>query len=226
MALMLGHTKAAIKIIGKEFKNIAFIANIITQLAMLGYLVYNLISSSGLWYINLALLVLSLSYFTFTIICHTQEIKKETKKEVKAIHKWIKRVLKAFPISIAIYSLSLAASNLTPIALISPIIIAVGWLLDISINIIYLIIVSRIDLICEGLAADFGDTLFIGKYVRQATGKASNPNSNDNLKMLQEMATAEEEEWNEKQLQTKLEKKEERRTKIANALSSIFKKSN
>ena len=75
MALFLGHTKAAIKLIGNELKTFAFIANIIAQVTMLGYLSYNLITSSGLWYINLALLLLTLAYFSFTIVVQVKEVK-------------------------------------------------------------------------------------------------------------------------------------------------------
>ena len=73
MALFPGHTKAAIKLIGEEFKAFAFIANLIAQFTMIAYLSYNLITSVGLWYINTALLALSLAYLTFTFITMQQK---------------------------------------------------------------------------------------------------------------------------------------------------------
>ena len=172
--LSLWHTKAVVKMIGKELKNIAFIANIIAQVAMLASLIYNLVTSSGLWYINLSLLVLSIAYFIFTIIKHVKDIKKTTKKEIKRIIKWSIRVLKVFPITIAIYGLLIASSNLTPITLISPILITAMWIFDVLINIAYLIIEAKIDLFLDCVAEDLGDTPFPGKIIRETTEKLPN----------------------------------------------------
>ena len=226
MALFLGHTKAAIKLIGEELKTFAFIANLIAQFTMLAYLSYNLITSAGLWYINLALLVLSLAYLAFSLITRIKEVKKETQKEVRCIIRWVKRVIKLFPITIALYSLSLATSNLTPVALISPIIITVAWLLDIIINVLYLVIEARASLIMESFAEDVEKWPFVGNWARQMAYNSSNNEPNEKMDIVREMAAAEKAEWDEKMQHEKEEKKEERREKIAGFFSNIFKRSN
>ena len=221
MALFLGHTKAAIKLIGEELKTFAFIANLIAQFTMIAYLSYNLITSAGLWYINLALLVLS-----FTLINRIHEIKKETRKEIKSILKWSKRVLKLFPITIALYSLSLATTNLTPVALISPIIITVAWLLDIIINVLYLVIEARASLIMDSLAEDFERWPVVGSWARQLANNPGNNEPNEKMDIVREMAAAEKAEWDERIQREKEEKREERRDAIKGFFSNIFKKSN
>ena len=226
MALFLGHTKAAIKLIGNELKTFAFIANIIAQVTMLGYLSYNLITSSGLWYINLALLLLTLAYFSFTIVVQVKEVKKDTQQTVTRIVQWTRRILKLFPISVALYSLFLASSNLTPVALISPIIITVAWLLDVLINLVYLIIEARATLLLDCLAEDFEKWPVIGNWARQLANNPDHTEPNEKMEIVREMAAAEKAEWDEKIEREKEEKKEERREKIAGFFSSIFKKSN
>ena len=224
MALFLGHTKAAFRLIGEELKTFAFIANLIAQITMLGYLTYNLITSSGLWYINLALLVISLVYFTFSIITRVKEVQKKTQAEVKRALKWTKRVLKLYPIGIALYSLFLATSNLTPIALISPIVITVAWLLDIIINVLYLIIEARATLIMDSLAEDFQRWPVVGNWARQLANNQDNE-PNEKMDVIREMAAAEKAEWDEAIQRKKEEKREERREKVAGFFSSIFNKS-
>lgn len=221
MALFLGHTKAAVKMIGAEFKQIAFISNIATQVVMLGYLLYTLIAPIGLWYINAALLTLSLAYLVFTLYSNYVTINKEAKQTVKSIYKWTKRVLKLFPLGIAVYSLFLAPNNLTALSLISPIVITVGWLLDVLISILYSILESRLDLLMEGIAADLGSIPFVGKYVKEATGKGIGNTANEKLEALQEIAAADEAEWNERLRQTKAEK----HTSFATKVKNLFRKS-
>ena len=225
MALFLGHTKAAIKLIGNELKTFAFIANIIAQVTMLGYVSYNLMTSSGLWYINLALLLLTLAYFSFTIVVQVKEVKKDTQQTVTRVVQWTRRILKLFPISVALYSLFLASSNLTPVALISPIIITVAWLLDVLINLVYLIIEARATLLLDCLAEDFEKWPVIGNWARQLANN-DHTEPNEKMEIVREMAAAEKAEWDEKIEREKEERKEERREKIAGFFSSIFKKSN
>jgi hypothetical protein len=207
-------------------KTFAFIANIIAQVTMLGYLSYNLITSSGLWYINLALLLLTLAYFSFTIVVQVKEVKKDTQQTVTRVVQWTRRILKLFPISVALYSLFLASSNLTPVALISPIIITVAWLLDVLINLVYLIIEARATLLLDCLAEDFEKWPVIGNWARQLANNPDHTEPNEKMEIVREMAAAEKAEWDEKIEREKEEKKEERREKIAGFFSSIFKKSN
>ena len=225
MALFLGHTKAAIKLIGEELKTFAFIANLIAQLTMIAYLSYNLITSTGLWYINLTLLVLSLAYISFTFVTRMKEVNKEICKDIKKVLKWTIRVLKLFPISIALYSLSLATTELTPVALIAPIIITVAWLLDIIINVLYLVIEARASLIVNSLVEDIGKWPFVGNWANQLANNVGDT-PDEKMDIVREMAAAEKAEWDEKMQREKEEKREERREKIAGFFSNIFKKSN
>ena len=222
MALFLGHTKAAVKMIGAEFKQIAFIANMITQLAMLGYLTYAWIVNTGIWYVNAALLAVSVGYFIFTICTHFSNIKKETKKSIQSTFKWIKRILKLFPLSIALYSLFLAPNHLTALSLISPIVITVAWLLDVLITILYHVLESRLDLLMEGIAADLGNIPILGKKVKEATGKGIGNTDNEQLQALQEMASADEEEWNER---LRLEKEQNSQDSFFNKIKRFLNKS-
>jgi hypothetical protein len=226
MALFLGHTKAAIKLIGNELKAFAFIANLIAQVTMIGYLSYNLITSSGLWYINLSLLILTLAYLAFTIVVQVKEVKKGTQKTFTRVIQWARRILKLFPIGVAFYSLSLATSNLTPVALISPIIITVMWLLDIIINVLYLVIEARASLIMDSLAEDFERWPVIGNWARQLANNSNDNEPNEKMEIIREMAAAEKAEWDEKMQREKEEKKEERRDAIKGFFSNIFKKDN
>ena len=219
MALILGHTKAALKMITDELKAFAFIFNIVAQATMVVYLTYNLIASTGLWYVNAALLVLSLFSLTLTIIARFNEVKKKTQKDIKNIIRWAKRILKLLPIGIALYSLFLAPYHLTPLALISPIVITVTWLLEILINFLYKLIISRKDLFFAGIEIDFGDKMFVGKYASQLTGNSLANVPQEKLQLMQKIAEEEEKAWKEKNQTAKTEKKEKRRSKLKNLFS-------
>ena len=171
MANPLNQTKAAILKIWGDFKKVAFYCNVATQCLTVAYLVYALCAPSGLWYVNTVLLALAVSYSAFFLYMTKHETSKEFKKIIKTTYKWAKRAIKLFTLGITVYGLFLAADYLTPLALILPTFTIVSWTLGILVELICAVIESRLDYVFEGLAEDFGKVPFLGKWVKDLTGK-------------------------------------------------------
>ena len=101
------------------------------------------------------------------------------------------------------------------------------WIFDVLINIVYLIIETKIDLFLDCVTEDLGDAPFLGKIIREATEKLPNHTpTHPQFEAIHEIATADKQAWEEKNQQFKSQQKEERREKIAGFFSNIFKKSN
>lgn len=211
----LGHTKAAVTLIWNEIKRIGFICGVAAHAFTIIYLITTFFTNTGLWYVNAILLALAVLNTGFAIYFdkHEKETKK-LKKTVSTTHQWAKRALKLFTLGITLYGLFLIPNNLNPISLIGPICIAAFWLLDVLIAIICMVVESRVDYILEGLAADLGDIPLLGKYVKEGTGKGLDLGEpNEKLEKLQEMAIANDADWNVKVEKSKAYKKEKRKEK-------------
>lgn len=210
------HTKAAFLKIWKDFKQIGFICNVATQALTITYLIYNLCVGSGLWFINALLLAFATAYSIFFFYMLPHEEKKEVKKTVQRIYKWAKRLIKLFTIGVTVYGLFLAVDRLTPFSLILPVFTIVGWTLDILIEIICLVIESRLEYIFEGLAQDFGSIPIIGKHIEGFTGKEGAKTAVPSEKLLflrNEVALAQAQE-DERKAEAKEQKKADRKRRV------------
>jgi len=176
---MFQHTKAAVLKIWGDFKRISFVCNICTQILTLSYLIYALISQTGLWYINTFLLALSLAYTVFFLCTHQRE-KRNVKKIGKKIYKWIKRITKLYPMIVTVYGLFLSVNHLTPLALILPILTIAAWVLDVLIEIICMVIQSRLDYLFIGLVEDTKNIPLLGRWTKNITGKYEDDENEEN----------------------------------------------
>ncbi len=211
-----GRTKAAVMLIWNQFKSIGLIFGIATHVLTIAYLTINLFTNTGLWYINAILLALAVVNAAFAIYFEFHErAAKKLKKTVSSIYRWSKRVLKLFSLGITFYGLFLATTNLTPLSLISPILIAVAWLFDVLLAIICLVIESKVDFLLEAITADLKPIPLIGKEVQKITHKGMNAGQpNEKLDILNEMAAADNEEWKNLKKAEDEYNKEQRKEKV------------
>ena len=223
---LLGRTKAAIMLIWNEFKNIGLIFGIASHALTIGYLIITLFTNTGLWYVNGILLTLAVVNAAFAIYFELYEKSaKKLKKTVSAVYKWSKRTIKLFTLGITFYGLFLATTNLTPLSLISPILIAVAWLLDVLIAIICMVIEAKLDYILEAITADLKHIPLIGKEVQKLTHKGMNVGQpSDKLEQLNEMAIADNEDWHKLLKSENSYKKERRKEKTKLFLQNVKKK--
>ena len=171
---MLDYTKAAIKQVGEDFKKVDFARNIITQIIYLLYLVYAMIFDNGIFAVNITLFVLSAAYFAFFMFVTVRETKKEVHKVVKTIYTRCKQIIKLFTLGVMLYGVWLTTENVTPLSVILSALMIVGWVLQIVFEILIKFFTKRINLLLEGLEADYENMTkparTVGSFFKKITG--------------------------------------------------------
>ncbi|MBQ8394228.1 MAG: hypothetical protein IJX49_01475 [Clostridia bacterium] len=173
---MLDYTKAAIKQIAQDFKKVDLVRNVLTQLLYIFYLGYAIFARSGIFTVNLILFVLSVGYFAFFIWATGQEnSNKKMQKVVKLVYTRCKQLVKLFTLGVMLYGVWIAAENVTPLGMILSALMIVGWVLQIVFEIIIKFFSKRINLLIEGLEADYeGMTKparSVGNFFKKVAGK-------------------------------------------------------
>lgn len=172
---MFDYTKVAWKQIESDFKKLAFICNICTQLLYIAYLVYALFTKTGFFAANIILLILSIAYFAFFLYATKQELKKKTRKIIKRIYKRCKQLIKVFTLGILLYGLWFTAKDVSPISLIFTVFMVIAFLLDVLLEIIVKYLVNRVNLMMEGLKTDWDNAkkpvTTVGNFFKKIAGK-------------------------------------------------------
>ena len=169
---MLDYTKAAFgKILG-DFKKIFNGIKITTQALSILYLLYAVITQTGVFIANVILLALALSYFVFFLIMETKKGQRKMKKLVKNIYGWCKRLIKLLTIGITLYGLVVAKADFEPISFLIVILMIFGWILEFLFYIIIRFLEAEKKLLFDGLVTDMENLPVIGGYVlKKITGK-------------------------------------------------------
>ena len=179
---MLKHTG---KLTVRTFKDISkiltlikfiwsFRVSCITQVVYILYLVYMLVTPNALWYINFALLLLSISFFIYDIISHNRIKRleknkpsfwkiikrykhnkiisdaKKSKKKIERINFCISHILKFIILATSFCQILISQTPVRPISVILNTLLFVFWLIRILID----IIANRIKMFKDALHAD------------------------------------------------------------------------
>ena len=92
---MLDYTRVALNQIISDFKKIAYIAGVATQILYILYLIYAIAANTGILWVNIILLTLSVAYFVFSLIIQNKKITdKQQIKSKKSIHRTAKKIYK------------------------------------------------------------------------------------------------------------------------------------
>lgn len=153
---MLDYTTAAFHKIKSDFLKVLYVFNVSTQGLYIAYLAYVLFSGKGNVWVNASLLLLSAAYYVFFLVMSGKESKgaKTTKKIVAVIYRRSKQLIKLYTLIVTVYSICITTTNATPIAVLLTAFMLVGFILQIVLEIVYSIVVSRLNLLVEGLKAD------------------------------------------------------------------------
>lgn len=171
---MLDYTKVALNQIEKDVKTIAFISSVVTQLVYIAYLVYTLFSKTGVFAVNITLLVLSVSYFAFYIYATQQELKDKIKRTVYLICKRCKQLIRIYTLGVMIYGLYLTADNAKPASVVFAVLMVLGFFGDILFELFTKYFISRSHMMLEAMKADFEDATkpvrSVGNFFKKITG--------------------------------------------------------
>jgi hypothetical protein len=151
---MLDYTRGALNKVLEDFKKIALAVNIGVQVFSILYLVYALIARTGFFAVNLVLLALTVAYFLFFLIMEFTNGAKKTRKIVREIYSWGKRVIKAFTIGLTTYGLFVVTRDFNPLSLFLLLMMVLGFILDILFCFIIRFLTAEIELIITGVKLD------------------------------------------------------------------------
>lgn len=188
---MFDYTKMMIDQTVKDVKRIFHGYKVGSQLIYIAYLVYALIAQTGIWFANLALLVLSIAYFAF-FMSTTDYGKtpdgKQLKNNVKTTYVWSKRLIRLFTISVAVYDIFTATTATNSISTLLTALMVIGWAIEVLFDLLIRIITARIALIKEALDADVDNLLkpvkTVGNFFKKAMGQEVQPSAEPSKRRL------------------------------------------
>ena len=100
---MFDYTKTVVEKIKNDFVALIKLFQFATQILYLIYLAYALIRGTGILWVNITLLILSLAFLGYSIYMLTQEKpNKQMNKRIKRIIAWCKRVIKLYPLGYSV----------------------------------------------------------------------------------------------------------------------------
>lgn len=220
---MLEYTKAAIKQTVDDFKKVDYVRNVVTQVLYIAYLIYALIAGNGYLWANIPLLLLSVAYFAFFLVATHKRMEKKLKATVKTVFTRCKQVIKFFTLGLMVYGIWLTAENVTPLGLILSSLMIVGWVLQILFEIILKFFSARVNLIIEGLEADY-ETMTkparnVGNFFKKMTGQEIEVKEPSKARLLldKKVVEAREEQKQLKKEKVLLKKEERKAAKLEKA---------
>ena len=160
---MLKHTMASVGIIKDELSFFSFIANVISSLFMVGYLVFASFVGRGVLWINISLC--GLTAINFVTYLATR---KKNSNESKSVRKFVKHfyrvsriVLNAIPIGTVLYLLAFTNEEINRVELVFLPLLILVWLAQVVLEISTLYVESRFTLFVDGLKMDMEPILKI-----------------------------------------------------------------
>lgn len=213
---MFEYTHGALNKIIDDFKKIWLGVHIGLQLFTILYLVYMHLTRRGFFIINTVLLALALGYFIFFIVMEFVRAEKKTKRTVREIYAWCKRIIRLFTITLTIYGLFVVSKDFTPISLLLLILMIFGFILDILLYFIIKFLTAEKDLLMAGVKRDVDELKkpiqSVGNFFKRITGNEveEEPVLSKADKKRYEILDIQAEKLKEKKAQgktTKLEKK-------------------
>ncbi len=176
---MFDYTKAAFKKILDDFKRLDFLRNVLTQSVYIAYLIYAVCAQSGVLWVNIALLALSVAYFAFYLFIRAREVDASLKRTVKKSYKWSKRGVKLVNLGITIYTLTITVNHSTVFSVILTSLMIVGWVLEILFEAVYHFLIKKAKLVLAGLEADYKKVVqpakTVGNFFKTLFGKQVEP---------------------------------------------------
>ena len=154
---MFKHTKAYLKLIQEEFSLFSLIANLVSSLFMIGYMVYSLIVGRGMLAVNVILLsfaVINLGVYVTVKVMNTKEANKFRKIE-KHIYNISRIFINAVPLVAVIYSLAFTAEQFSRIELVLLPLMILLWIFQSSLELVTLYLESRLRLFADAIALDY-----------------------------------------------------------------------
>lgn len=150
---MFHYSMTAGKLILEDLKRLGNRFKIFFSVFTLTYLIYCLVMRVGIFYLNLALLVLYVIYTVFQIITYKRD-NKRVKRRVARTYKWARLLLKTLTLASTLYGIYIASASVDGISLILATLTIIMWVLQVLFEILIIVIEPRIRLLSVGVMED------------------------------------------------------------------------
>ena len=221
---MFDYTKVAVNQVISDFKKIARIIGVVTQIFYIVYLIYAVAAHTGILWVNILLLAFSAAYFVFSEIMQNkktndkQKIKenRSVNRTVAKIYKYCKLALRFYPLALAVYGIYHAAQSPSFLSVLLLCFTVICWAMQIIFDLLIAVITNRFSLVLDGVKADvneitkpFVSTMNFFKKITGKEVKAPEEPTKNQLKLREkvEVYRAEKEERKEREKQEYAEKK-------------------
>ena len=158
---MFKHTMASVNIIKGELSLLSYIANIISALFMMGYLIFASVGGRGFLAVNITLCVLTAVNFITYLITRNKCDKesKRVRKFVKHFYNISRIILNAIPLATILYILAFTTEEVSRIEMVILPVLILIWLAQVVLEISSLYIQSRFTLFVDGIEMDIENAI-------------------------------------------------------------------
>ena len=179
---MFDYTKTAVEKIKSDFLKIMFACNVLVQGLYVAYLIAALFSGAGNSIVNGVLLGLCSAYLAFYLVMYFRESKgaKQTKKIVELIYRRSKQLIKLYTLAASIYAIWLTGSNANHFTVLITAFMLVSLVLQILLEIVYKLVVDRLNLLVEGFKTDIAPAIKTVNFFKKLKGEEIEPEAEKN----------------------------------------------
>lgn len=184
---MFKYTKAAVDIIVNDVKRYCDIFKYGTMIFTLVYFIYSICAKQG----NLVVNVVLLSLFSLYVILDLLTLKKDYKlfkRFIRKSYKSLKIVTKAFSLCVMLYSIYIAAYNISPISIILATLMIIMWVLEVLFEIVLSIFEDKKDLLVAGWNKDIENlkkpVTTVNNFIRKVRGEEIIDDSNNSSREI------------------------------------------
>lgn len=179
---MFDYTMTAVEKIKRDFQRIMFACSVLIQGLYVAYLIVALFSGAGNPIVNGVLLGLCSIYLGFYLVMYFRESKgaKKTKKIVELIYRRSKQLIKFYTLAASIYAIWLTGSNANHFTILITAFMLVSFVLQILLEIVYKLVVDRLNLLVEGFKTDIAPAIKTVNFFKKLKGEEIEPEQEKN----------------------------------------------
>lgn len=179
---MFDYTKTAVEKIKSDFLKIMFACSVLMQGLYVAYLIAALFSGAGNPIVNGVLLGICVPYLAFYLIMHFRESKgaKKTKKIVAVFYKRSKQLIKFFTLAASVHAIWLTGNNANHFTILITAFMLVSFVLQILLEIVYKLVVDRLNLLVEGFKTDIAPAIKTVNFFKKLKGEEIEPEEEKN----------------------------------------------
>ena len=172
---MFDYTKTIFNKTMKDFDLALTLYRFGTQIIYIAYLIYILFVPNNIWYLHLALLIISTAFFVFDIVT-TKEIKalkrekisffgkrkhneklaraKKRRSDVTRVKFYASHVIKLFVLASTFYPIIVAPNTVHPLSIMGTTVMVLLWIMQVILEVLRIVLEGRGEMFMEAFNAD------------------------------------------------------------------------